>query len=67
MEHHSSFLSKVFAYLSYLFSGGLIAGDMLDFLNENYGAVGSFVAVATLLITWYYKRKELKILEQSLK
>ncbi|KXJ51884.1 MAG: hypothetical protein AXW15_11355 [Neptuniibacter sp. Phe_28] len=67
MEHNTSLLSKFFAYLSYLFSGGLIAGDMMNFLNENYGAVGSCVAIATLLITWHYKRKEIKILERNLK
>ncbi len=67
MEHNTSLVAKVFAYLSYLFSGGLIAGDMMDFLNENYGAVGSCVAIATLFISWYYKRKEIKILERNLK
>ena len=65
MDNHTTLLAKFWAFISYGFSGGLVAGDILNFLNENYGAVGAFGIVATFLLNWYYKRQEIKILKQS--
>lgn len=60
MDHHSGFLAKVGAWLTYFFSGGLMLGDAMDWINDNTGVVGLVLGLISLAINWYYKHKESK-------
>ncbi|WP_297307019.1 phage holin [Neptuniibacter sp.] len=68
IDHQTAALGKIASVASgasYTVSGGLVAGDYLQFLNANYGAIGVFIGVATFAVNWYYKRQEIKILAKK--
>ncbi|MCP4597781.1 phage holin [Neptuniibacter sp.] len=65
IDHPSALAAKVASGASYTVSTGLVAGDALQFLNANYGAIGVFIGVATFAVNWYYKRQEIQILAKQ--
>jgi len=46
---------------SYSTSAGMIFSSTADFMNHNVGVVGGLIGIATWLVNWYYRDKELKI------
>lgn len=57
MEQHTDVAQRLAAGLTYTFSGGLVVGDVLQFLNNNAGAVGALMAMATFGMNWYYQHQ----------
>ncbi|WP_010323016.1 HP1 family phage holin [Marinobacterium stanieri] len=57
LEQHADAAQRVAAGLTYTVSGGLVVGDVLQFLNNNAGAVGAVMAMATFAMNWYYQHQ----------
>ena len=49
MTQHAEQLAKAASNASYVLSGGLIAGDWLQFLNQNAAAVGCILGFLTFI------------------
>lgn len=49
MTQHAEALAKAASNASYVVSGGLIAGDWLQFLNQNAAAVGCILGFLTFM------------------
>ena len=45
---------------TYFTSAGLFIGSAMDWLNQNAGAVGVLIALATFSVNLYYQRKRAK-------
>lgn len=60
LEQHSEAAQRVTSGLTYAVSGGLVVGDVLQFLNNNAGAVGAIMAMATFAMNWYYQHQRRK-------
>ena len=52
---------------AYFTSGSLVLADVLQFLNNNAGAVGACVAMLTLFVNIYYQRKRSKQMSHVVK
>ena len=46
---------------TYFTSAGLFIGSTMDWLNQNAGAVGVLIALATFSVNVYYQRKRAKV------
>ena len=53
-------IGKTATGATYFTSAGLFIGSSLDWLNENAGALGVFIALATFSVNLYYQRKRNK-------
>lgn len=63
MSEHAEALAKAASAASYTVSGGLIAGDFLQFLNQNAAAVGVVLAFLTFVanvVFQYLNHKAIK-------
>ena len=60
LEQHTDAAQRLASGLTYTVSGGLVVGDVLQFLNNNAGAVGAVMAMATFVMNWYYQHQRRK-------
>lgn len=60
LEQHTDVAQRLASGLTYAVSGGLVVGDVLQFLNNNAGAVGALMAMATFGMNWYYQHQRRK-------
>jgi hypothetical protein len=51
---------KVASGATYFTSAGLFVGSAMDWLNQNAGAVGVMIALATFSVNLYYQHKRAK-------
>lgn len=56
-NHVAPLGQKVAAGISYATGGGLVIGDVLDFLDHYAGAFGVLIGLGTFFVNWYYARK----------
>lgn len=63
IDQQSAALQKIAAVATgstYTISTGLVAGGAMDYLNNNAGAIGVFIGLATFAVNWYYRHKDSK-------
>lgn len=63
IEHQSVIVQKAAAIATgttYTISTGLVTGSFMDFLNNNAGAIGVGIGLATFAVNWYYRHKDSK-------
>ena len=54
---HSIISQKIASVMTYLFSGWLVVGDAMDWLNENASAMGVLIGLATFATNFYFQWK----------
>jgi cation transport ATPase len=54
---HSIISQKIASVMTYLFSGWLVIGDAMDWLNENASAMGVLIGLATFATNFYFQWK----------
>jgi len=60
LEQYADIAQRLASGLTYTLSVGLVLGDVLQFLNNNAGAVGAVMAMATFAMNWYYQHQRRK-------
>ena len=59
LEFHSQMASKA----GYFVSAWLVAGRILNFLNEYAAAFGIIIGMMTFFVNWYYRHLTLQVIK----
>ena len=60
--HEHDWIANIMKGFSYIVSACLVTVDFasgsITFMNQNIGAVGGLLGIATFILNWVYKQKE---------
>lgn len=59
-ENAGHLTQKLATLLSYATGAGLLLGDAINFLNDNAGAIGALLGIATFSTNFYFQYKRSK-------
>ena len=59
IENHTNEIVTIAKNSSYLTSASLVFGSAVEFMNENVGAVGGTIGIATWALNYHFNKKKL--------
>lgn len=66
LHGHAGIVADAAKTVSYSTSVGLMASATADFMNDNVGVIGGILGIATWVLNWVYKDKDIKLRARSL-